>query len=203
MITYFTPFVWPVPTSPYILCGRKATLNSAEPFVRAERLCGKWGGRPGLPRSVLQLSCYRSVTMSWFHHTRLRTDRDCLKFLTSNNMFRRLVTESTLTGRWRSIWFKHLVRLRAPLIVLLLLLLFFCFFRLKTFLPTDLTPVSLSWWDWRKEELKGKIFLSLCYYRLENMVAAQHRLWTLFLGWVWASTKPHHHHHHHHQQQQQ
>ena len=35
----------PVPSSPYGLCGRKATLN----YFRAQELCESRGGRPGLP----------------------------------------------------------------------------------------------------------------------------------------------------------
>ena len=34
--------------SPYGLCGRKAALNLSHP-VRAQELCKRRGGRPGLP----------------------------------------------------------------------------------------------------------------------------------------------------------
>ena len=37
----------PVPTNPYGLCGRKATLNETD--HRAQELCESRGGRPGLP----------------------------------------------------------------------------------------------------------------------------------------------------------
>ena len=40
------------PNSSYGLCGRKATLNSNSPTLRATELCESRGGRPGLPVPV-------------------------------------------------------------------------------------------------------------------------------------------------------
>ena len=56
----------PVPSSPYGLCGRKATLN----YFRAQELCESRGGRPGLPvpNSPYGL-CGRKATLNWNSHT--------------------------------------------------------------------------------------------------------------------------------------
>ena len=39
----------PVPNSPYGLCGRKTTLKKKNEDLRAQELCERRGGRPGLP----------------------------------------------------------------------------------------------------------------------------------------------------------
>ena len=40
---------FPVPTSPYGLCGRKATMILKQGRLKAQELCESRGGRPGIP----------------------------------------------------------------------------------------------------------------------------------------------------------